>query len=297
MNLPHRIIKLASALCAGALLVLALLPAPALANAEPLSLALQGKWNVRYDEEACQLIGVFGTADDPVLFRLTRYLPGDASIITLYGKKLRSDQVRSKARIAFGAQKPLRPVGTLNGNSGKEPMAILQSSGDMLDRPQPTDTTSLPRLTSEQEASITGMTFAFENRRPFRLEFGSMAVPLKALRACNIDLIKYWGFDLAVLSSLSRTATPTGSPGKWVTSNDFPRSAIGQNGLVRFLLEVNETGRASKCHVLEKMKPPEFAAVTCQMLLKRAHFTPALDSAGKPVKSMYFNSVRWNGGE
>ncbi|MEO7247859.1 MAG: energy transducer TonB [Novosphingobium sp.] len=297
MTLHHRITKLASALCAGALLLIGFFPVPAFAKGEPLSLPLEGKWNVRYDEEACQLIGVFGTGDDRILFRLTRYLPGDASIITLYGRKLSSDQIRSNAKLAFGAAHDLRPLETMNGSSGKEPMAILQNVGDLLDRPWPKDKTRLSKLTPEQEASITGMTFEFENRPPFRLEFGSMAVPLKALHACNIDLIKYWGFDPAALASQSRSATPTGSPGTWVTTNDYPKGAYGQNGLVRFLLEVDETGAVSKCHILEKMKPPEFAAVTCQLLTKRAHFRPGLDSAGRPVKSMYFNSVRWKWGD
>ncbi len=297
MTVHQRITKLASALCAGALLLSGVFPTPAIAKSEPLPLPLEGKWNLRYDEEACQLIGVFGTGDDQILFRLTRYLPGDASIITLYGKKLSSDQVRSKAKLAFGAVNELRLIETLNGFSGKLPMAILQGDTGLLDRPWPKDNVGLPKLTPEQEASVTGMTFAFGGRHPFRLEFGSMAAPLKALRACNIDLIQHWGFDPATLAGQTRSATPTGSPRNWVTTNDYPKGAFGQNGLVRFLLEVDDTGAVSKCHILEKMKPPEFAAVTCQLLTKRAHFNPGLDGAGRPVKSMYFNSVRWVWGD
>ena len=63
--------------------------------------------------------------------------------------------------------------------------------------------------------------------------------------------------------------------------------------MVRFRLDVDPSGKPSGCRVLYRTNPDEFADLSCQLLLKRARFAPALDIANKPVKTFYINEVRW----
>ena len=64
-------------------------------------------------------------------------------------------------------------------------------------------------------------------------------------------------------------------------------------GIVRFRLDVDPTGAPAGCRVLYRTNPDDFADLSCRLLMKRARFNPALDAAGKPVKSYYINNIRW----
>ena len=291
MNLPHRITKLASALCAGALLF----PNLAWAKVEPLSLARQGAWQVNYDDDSCHLLGAFGLGNDQIIFRLTRYQPGDEFTLTLYGEPLKTSAAYSPIKLAFGDGAPLQAKESMNGKNGTAAMIIVPEIFDVLDRKPSKAKPELPPVTAEQEATVKRLTFQFEGRKPLRLELGSMAAPLKAVRACNADLVKFWGLDPDVQAKLKRRPTPTISPGRWLRSEDYPKALWekGQIGLVRFRLEVDAAGAVSGCHIQLKMKSTDFDKLSCDLITKRAKFVPALDATGAPVKSYYVNAVRW----
>ena len=285
------ITKLASALGAGVLLF----PSLAMSKAEPVSMARQGKWVVNYDDDSCHLMGAFGTGKDEIIMRLSRYEPGDGFVLTLYGQSLRTLEASSSVKLAFSPTVKLHYLESMNGLAGKVPMVILGGTSDFLDRPSPDDGFELPRITPEQEAKVTGLTYQFEHHNLVRLEFGSMASPLKAMRECNADLVKFWGLDPVVQEKLTVTPKPKTSPGTWLDPDDYPYEPLreGKGGYVRFRLEVDEKGAVSGCHIQLKMKQPEFDKLTCELISKRAYFSPAIDAAGKPTKSYFVEAVRW----
>lgn len=293
--LYQKIIKTASALCAGAVFVSALLAAPAFAAKEPLSLARQQKWIVNYDDDSCHLLNAFGTGEDQLTLRLTEYEPGDRFTLTLYGDSLASKVAGSSVKLAFGPQTVLRPHDSMNGFSGKFPMVIISDTLDFLDRVFAPQLPSPPPVTPDQEASITDLGFQYGRKPPVRLELGSMAAPMRAMHACTSDLVKSWGLDPDVQAKLSRRATPKGSPATWVTSNDYPAKPLrkGQSGLVRFRLDIDESGHPTGCYIQLKLQATDFDKLTCDLLAKRAEFDPALDANRRPVKSYYVNAVHW----
>ena len=59
---------------------------------------------------------------------------------------------------------------------------------------------------------------------------------------------------------------------------------------------VSAEGVPTKCAIQQATSSPEFTKLTCDLLVKRARFSPALDRDGKPVASFYTNSVRWLAG-
>ena len=63
--------------------------------------------------------------------------------------------------------------------------------------------------------------------------------------------------------------------------------------VVHFRLTVDASGMPTACSVLTMESTPEFIKATCDNLMHRARFTPALDAQGNPVASIYVSAVRW----
>jgi len=90
-------------------------------------------------------------------------------------------------------------------------------------------------------------------------------------------------------------AKPKGSPGDWVSSDDYPPSALRNNeaGVTGFRLDIDGTGHATNCTVTSSSGFPDLDQTACRLLIRRARFTPAKDAAGNGIATTYPSSVRW----
>jgi TonB family protein len=88
---------------------------------------------------------------------------------------------------------------------------------------------------------------------------------------------------------------PEGSPGDWVNSDDYPSSALREQreGTVAFRLVVTELGTVSKCEITQSSGNSDLDTTACEVISKRAHFTPAKDKKGHAISSFYSSRVRW----
>ena len=88
---------------------------------------------------------------------------------------------------------------------------------------------------------------------------------------------------------------PLGEPGGWLTEDDYPRTALVDNkeGIVRFSLEVDPTGKPVACKVEQSSGDEELDTTACNLVTIRARFSPARDGKGRAVAGRYLNSVRW----
>jgi protein TonB len=102
-----------------------------------------------------------------------------------------------------------------------------------------------------------------------------------------------------VASQLSQAAPvgpkPIGSPGSWITPDDYPKSARSRRaaGTTRFMLSVNAEGRVVDCIVTQSSGNEGLDAVTCALLGDRARFTPAQDRERRPIPGTYRSAVVW----
>jgi hypothetical protein len=278
-------------LCA---LIAASMPVAAAQNG-PVSLARQGGWEINYDTDACHIFGRFGQGKDETILGITRYEPGNGFDMGLIGKPLQSRDPQTAIELGYGDLSPAWENG-MAGQAGKTNLPMLTVTSQRLDgwhwsKKQETP----PAVTPAQEAAVRAITFRLKGGKRYRLETGSMAKPMEAMRACLADLMVSWGFDPAVQASLSRPLTPLSNPVMWFRTNDFPINAamLGHNGLVQVRMDVDADGKMAGCHVLRRTNPDEFADLTCEILAKRARFSPALDVNGKPVKSFYMFKLHW----
>lgn len=90
-------------------------------------------------------------------------------------------------------------------------------------------------------------------------------------------------------------AQPIGDPRSWITSDDYPASALAAtaDGLVRVVLAIDPSGSVAGCTIELSSGNAELDTSTCTALRKRAKFAPARDESGVAVSSMRVQSVRW----
>jgi hypothetical protein len=269
---------------------------PAAAAREPEVLPLSSKWVVNYDENACHLAAQFGTGDDHVVARITRYRPGEQFDLALSGRRFRDMfEHTADASIDFGMGKHERKA-VPRGKVGETP-AIFFTSIQLDARDHGPG--GPPRgLTPQQEAAVAAATVAVKGERDIRLEFTRFGKAMEAMRACTTDLVKHWGYDPQVQATLRRPAYPVAAPSSWLRSEDYPRVARmrSENGLVQFRLDVGPDGKVLACHVLARTQPDHFGEATCEGIARRAKLEPALDAEGKPVRSYFVSTVRWKMG-
>ncbi|MCE2843176.1 MAG: energy transducer TonB [Novosphingobium sp.] len=96
-------------------------------------------------------------------------------------------------------------------------------------------------------------------------------------------------------SFATKAARPKGNPGLWVTTNDYPQSAIRSEaeGVVKFRLSVGTNGRVTGCEVTGSSGTEALDQAACAKLMLRGRFEPASDSTGALVAGSYTGAVRW----
>jgi periplasmic protein TonB len=93
----------------------------------------------------------------------------------------------------------------------------------------------------------------------------------------------------------SAGAVPRSAPGTWVTTDDYPPSAVraGIEGRTSFRLDIGTDGKPANCTVLASSGSDDLDKTACRKLMSRARFKPALDMAGNPTATTYAGGVTW----
>lgn len=90
-------------------------------------------------------------------------------------------------------------------------------------------------------------------------------------------------------------AMPKGSPGNWVSTNDYPTRDIrqGNEGTAVFLLAIGADGRVNGCEITRSSGHTGLDQATCSKVSQRARFDPAKDENGQRVPGTYAGSIKW----
>jgi hypothetical protein len=265
---------------------------PAMARVQPEELRPASDWNVDWQQTSCTLTRTFGTAENPFVLRFERTSPNDGFRLLLIGKRLQSVKFMSAFAVKFGDNEPQSYGDRLQtGKSyGDIPTVFIHSSLRKNDLAQ-----NGRSITSEMERAVH--TIAVDTSdHSIRVVTGPLDKPFAALRNCTDDLVKQWGLDPAVQAKLKRSPQPRSNPGKWLTDNDYPSAALraGKSAIVDFRLTIDERGTPVECGIQQAYSAdPQFAVLTCNALMKRARFEPALDQEGRPVSSFFASTIHW----
>lgn len=99
----------------------------------------------------------------------------------------------------------------------------------------------------------------------------------------------------AVGAAPARAPTPLGSPGEWITSDDYPQSALRSSaeGVTGFRLDIDVAGQVTNCTITSSSGAAALDDAVCALVPGRARFTPASDRRGRAVASHIEQRVRW----
>jgi TonB family protein len=262
------------------------------------------KWVIDYADDSCRLSRSFGEGDRKVMLFLEQFVPGDTFNMMFVGKSVDLRSQRDKASVRFGpneeeseetgvaATTNNTPAIILHGHQRLAPLTDAEESAAKaaVDRNMPFDP---PPIGAAREKAATWLELGRILRFNLVLETGPMDEALAALRECSWDTIRSWGLDIAQQKSLTRRAYPTQAAYSWFSDDDYPGKMLirGYEGIVNFRVLVDETGRATSCHIQSSTQPKEFDDVVCRVVMRRARFHPALDARGKPAKSYWRQTV------
>lgn len=100
--------------------------------------------------------------------------------------------------------------------------------------------------------------------------------------------------NAAILIGLIALAgAPAG--GKFRASADYPLEAVRNRweGTARFTATIGPDGKAVACRITTSSGHDVLDRATCDLVMRRARFEPARDSAGKPITAEFHNKVTW----
>ena len=92
-----------------------------------------------------------------------------------------------------------------------------------------------------------------------------------------------------------RGPVPANSSATWVTTDDYPRSALSREyeGTTGYQLDVDTNGRVSACRVTSSSGYAVLDDAACTRITRRARFRPATDRTGSEVAGTWRGSVTW----
>ncbi|MBU6396107.1 MAG: energy transducer TonB [Sphingomonadales bacterium] len=284
-----------------ALLLMAVALLPTAGHAEEAVLEPADGWVLNYAKDSCRLARTFGEGDEKVVLILDQFQPADRVDLSLVGKSFASSSiVKIPVAASFGPDLGAGKfsdalIGVIGANRDQ---ILMMGARDLLNRPymKSPDFETRPafQTTPEQEAAITELQVR-TSTRTLTLHTQSLAQPMAAMRKCLKDLVRDWGFDPEQQAALKKRAAPLNTPTDWVRKmKAMPRAVVnGQSAVIRFRLMVDPQGKPTQCFIQNATLSAEIAKTTCDILIKGARFSPALDSEGKPIASYYTNSMRW----
>lgn len=276
------------------------------AKAPPVPLQPSQPWVMNYADDSCHLARTFGSGEDTVTIEFRQFAPSRVFEFLIAGRALTGSRMKPLVT-EFGPDgKPREHPSSLQGKLSDGRVVYEASVRLPDDDYEDSDTgqsghnwnadfESLAplKVNHDAEARITQLRIGGPLAKDRLLQLGPMDKPMDAMRACLDELLTHWGIDAAAHHSLISRAAPTSDPSRWLTPNDYPSALLkkSKSGVVHFRLMVDRQGKPTKCVV--QTGGSEFDKLTCDLLMRRAKFTPALDAQGKPIASYYSNSVRW----
>jgi hypothetical protein len=83
--------------------------------------------------------------------------------------------------------------------------------------------------------------------------------------------------------------------GDWITPDDYPQSALQKNeaGFVGFSILVDPDGKNEKCKVTSPSAFSDLNDLSCSLVMRRAHFTPAIGGDGQPAYGLFRSWASW----
>lgn len=240
------------------------------------------RWEVDYGVGSCRLIRHMGTADRDDRLEVKRSWSFTGYDWTLYGPDVPSYSSATTITIA------LQPSASTH-HFKTNPYMAADDSGHAVAWNDP-DGLIIAALGKDHRISVTGT-----KNLKVAFDLPNAADAIKALEACEDDLVASWGFDPQQIRSLSGRPEPANNAARWATNDDYPPLDLARKneGTTTFLLGIDADGAVTGCRILVSSGFASLDKRTCALLFARAAFRPVRNAAGVAVPAFYVNKIRW----
>jgi len=236
------------------------------------------RWILDYGETGCTALRDYGTAQQPMALAFRPSPGGKIVRIAIARGGTAPDAHHFPVTLELGGPPVFTTGLRFATKDGKADVTWINVDRSALD--------SLPAAGE----------FTLRGPETFNARFAlpQMAAVLKGLDECIADLGRYWNIDGAGIA-IATPPAPVIAPKNWLRSDDYPSQSLndGEDGRTRFVLLVDEAGQVKDCMVEKSSGIASLDAQACIAVMKRARFRPARDSAGKPIRSTWSDTVRF----
>lgn len=252
--------------------------APATASAAQQPLEPVSKWDLNYGDTDCAAIRNYGSPAEPITLAI-RPSPNGETYEILVGRR------------RFGPEFAQELEGSVDFGNGPINAWLLYYS-----TPKKFEIYQFRIKAAEfaQARAAKAVSLHIRDAPDFTFTLESIPQLLTGLDVCTADLKRYWNMGGEKDGRVAKPAT--GDVRSVFSSEDYPSEAMNreQEGTAQFLLLIDEKGKVAGCNVLVASGVPALDAMGCVVIMQRVRLKPALDSAGKPVRSTYTTPpVRW----
>lgn len=287
---------------------------------EPVAVVLtpDSRWVANWAEDRCRLMRRFVDKDgEETILYLEQIAPGSAFNMLVAGDKFDLAGRGEKISVAFGSF-PRIERGFTTGRFGeysdsalfsnvRPNIDILQSNVVVLQAGGAASSESIapygvPEASNVAAAldpavgsRIDSISLLGENGH-IRLQTGSLADVFSALNACSADLLDSMGITMEEYAAVAVQPVPTNmATVARKVQRQYPLSALRQGRGTSFAIKliIGEDGRVETCNMAAATDDEGFTDIACRILLREAEFEPGQDIAGRPVRSTFSTTIRY----
>jgi TonB family protein len=245
--------------------------------AAPAELSPSGKWQVEYAKSSCIVSRAFGEGDQRTLFGLKPAPYSETVPLLIIKQSAPGRSARGEAQVS------------LSGGFVPEfaSYATVTSSGTRVTM------INVPRATLDSLANGDSITIKADRWANVTLNPTGFDKVMKAVDACESDLLVSWGFDKAAQAAVA--TRPKGRLANAFKGDDYPENELmaGIGGTTGVRLRIEPDGKVSECAVIESSGSAGLDKQTCAVSKRRGRYTPAIGHDGKPLWSFTFERITW----
>jgi Gram-negative bacterial TonB protein C-terminal len=239
-------------------------------------------WGVDAGNTQCTAARSFGSASDPVVLGIVPSLSGNSyQLLVSIQREGPAFAKEAPGTVDFGSA-PISSEALYFGRKGVR-MSVYQYR--------------ISAAQMQQAASAPRVTLQMEHGDSYSFALADMPALFRALQKCTADLQRYWNLDGK--TTIKTVEKPVKDIRSFLTTDQYPTEAARllmqqQRDIARYQLLVDETGAVAGCDVLVTSGVPIVDATACDVIKQKAKFTPAVDSQGKSMRSVWTtNPVGW----
>jgi len=236
-----------------------------------------GPWNVEFADSMCLLSRSYGKGGATNLIFKPAMLGNDLEIIVTRATTNLRDSEQGKVLLSIEGKPSPAETYFLAYSTKKQRLLRIWNKEDKF-------ALATVRGTLQIEAKS-------EARYSFAVPGIDQAFPV--LSKCLEQLRTAYKISEADLAAIA--TKPEANLPSFFSTDDYPYEAWsnGVMGTVGALIWIEANGHVSTCEVVESSAGAILEKTTCNILTKRARFTPARDASGRAIRAPTFTRIRW----